>query len=139
MLLSINKIVFIGREVHKTKSFLLVSFLFTIGIDLFCLGDGSMVIFGFDEAIRDAKINGELISCIHKIVKTFSATLLNDVYMSNCHQGFRDFKGLLWSNCEGSLICFLSLLISRKGKLPQIPFFNIFFTDSTKHGEHFGI
>ena len=33
----------------------------------------------------------------------------------------------------------LSVLISKKGKLPQIPFFNIFCTDFTKHGEHFGI
>ena len=33
----------------------------------------------------------------------------------------------------------LSVLISKMGNLPQMPFFNIFYTDSTKHGEHFDV
>ena len=33
----------------------------------------------------------------------------------------------------------LSVLIPKKRNLSEIPFFNIFYTDSTKYGEHFDV
>ena len=48
-------------------------------------------------------------------------------------------EGRLQNKKPGMTKPALSVLIPKKGNPPQMPFFYIFYTDSTKYGEHFGV
>ena len=61
-----------------------------------------------------------------------------------CAKHFDNVEQHHQSSHHGELICNkdkgnLSVLISKMGNLPQMPFFNIFNTDFTKRGEHFDV
>ena len=48
-------------------------------------------------------------------------------------------KDTVQSEKLGAEFLSLSVLISKKGQPPQIPFFNNFYTDFAQHGEHFDV